>query len=275
MILSVASCAKNPTVRDDIKRSFNERVAMGNEEFKKGSLVSAKMFFDEALRNAYSIDDVYAQILVLINLGEVALAIDDVNGASNNIFLAREIADKSGLEEHNFILNISFGKLHIRFNRIDLAKDYYYKALNTAKKDTERAVAYNNLGIVYSRDDAVQYEKALEYLEKAMVINLRGPAYDQLADNYYNAGNVLFNMGRLQTAKENYEKALESDKITENSRGIIKDLRRLASTSLALGNRDDALFYYERALRVARSIRATGLVAEFIASVEMIKSEGD
>ena len=272
-LIILLSCASNPTVRDDVKLALNDRVSVGNEEFRKGNFNTAELFFKEALRDAYSIDDIHSQIMILVSLGEVSLAKNDIEKAADRIHLAKEIAEGSSVKKHDFILNIGIGKLLIRGGNHDSARNHYYKALKTAGDNKQKAVAYNNLGIVYSRDESGRYDRALEYLEKAVRINSRGPVYNQLADNYYNLGNVYFRIEEWKSAMKYYKKALEADRISENSHGIIKDLRRLAETSLRSGDKENALFYYERALRTAEALRLPDYTAELRSEIARIRKE--
>jgi len=84
------------------------------------------------------------------------------------------------------------------------------------EKNIDVAWSYNNIGIVYS--DKSEYEKALEYYQKALEIQkeLLGEKHTNVADFYKNIGLVYADKFEYDKALEYYQKALVSILINYN-----------------------------------------------------------
>lgn len=254
--LALQACgggAKNPTVRNDIKKQVNDHLALGVESFATGNLQTSLNYLNMALNEARMIDSIPDQISVRINMGSVYIALGQITEASNQIFTAQEMIRFTGIRTYDFNLKIVQGKFYTRINQVDLAVKSYKQALRLAKSPNQQAVAYNNLGIILRKNG--DPDDALWHLNRAKVINRSKKFYDQLANNYYNIAEIHFSQEEWAAAKRNYLEALNYDKISENPLGLIEDLKRLGEVSYKLNNSLLGEHYFTRSLNVARAMK--------------------
>ncbi len=256
-ILLFSSCgSKNPTIRNNIKKNISDNLSVGIESYKSGNLESATLFLQQALKDAYSIDSIDDIILVLQSLTEVNLKNENYSLASNYIFQAESLIGMENNNDNNFLIQKTIGKYYEKTAKTqedyNKSYQYYIKASESAKKDEEKAQAYNNIGTV--KIELNQPDEALEWFIKSKNINESKNIYDSLADNYYNIGDIYEKKGNYAESLTNYNLALKNDKISEHLSGIIEDLKRIASVYSRMGNKDVSLEYYNRALNAAVSI---------------------
>lgn len=251
------SCGSgNPTVRNDVKKRVDDSLTIGVEEYKKGNYDSAKIFLEQALKNAYSIDNGSDIINAMQNLGEISIKLENYSEASNYIFSAQKLAETEKIQTFNFIITLTIGKFYDKTastsGEYKRALEYYQSAAAMTQKDEEKAVAYNSIGISEIRQGNL--DEALVWIEKSRKINESKKIYNAIADNYFNIGEVYEKKGNWNIALTNYNIALQNDKISENSSGIIDDLKSIAQVYLNEGLTDNAILFYSRALNTASSI---------------------
>lgn len=266
LLLALVSCgSKNPTVRDTVKKKVSDNRTIGVEEFKKGNYSSARLFLEQALKDAYSVDSVEGMVSALQNLAEVHLKLGNFADASNAVFRARELNEREGLSE-DFAVLLTIGKYFERINRTDLSLQFFEQALQTAKKDEDRALVQNSIGIVKIRQGLL--DEAENWVRKSLAVNESKKIHNTLADNYFNLGEIYDKKGDTRNALSNYLLALRHDKISEKSDGIIEDLKRIGQMHQKLGDSPAAVYYYQRALNASE---AMGYKSETEAIQQLIK----
>ena len=135
-------------------------------------------------------------------------------------------------------------------DRIDYAtaRENYIQA---AQFEQDNTVYLNAAGLImYTLG---QYDKAIEYFEKALESNLKnfGPDHPEVATNWNNLGSALDSKGEHGKALEYYEKALESNLKTfaPDHPNVATCWNNLGSAWHSKGNYDKTIEYYEKALR--------------------------
>ena len=108
------------------------------------------------------------------------------------------------------------------------------------------ARSYRNLGNVLRSLGEIQ--KAKEYLEKSLAINIEIGDKKEEARNYGNLGNVFTLLGEYQKAKEFYAKALAINVEIGNKKGEASNYRNLGNVLNSLGECQKAEEYYAKAL---------------------------
>lgn len=261
-ILILSSCGgnQNPTVRNVVKKKIVNNVAIGVENFSKGKLDSSLLFLKEALRSAYSIDDVVQQENVLINLAEINIGAGMYEEASNHIFKAKEMSEREHITTYDFSLFLVIGKYFDRTENFDEALNFYQQALKIAENGSEKARVLNSMGILYRK--MKKFDKAIKYLGDARNSNLFSKDYLQLANNDYNIGEIRFAQKKYKQALKKYQSALKNDKIAENSSGIFDDLKKIATCYYKLSDIQNALYFLGRAEKVANSVKMSDSFAE-------------
>ena len=104
------------------------------------------------------------------------------------------------------------GQAHVRQGQYDEAEKYYSKEILLRKKllppsDISFGRLNNNMGKLYNLQ--AKFDQALEVLEKAwLILKVIDSEGVDAAHYYNNLGNVYYNLGHYEKAKEYYEKTL-------------------------------------------------------------------
>lgn len=256
----VPACGKsNPTVRTDVFNQARDHLNLGVSEYSKGNFTTARLFLNQAMSESCSIDNIPLQVRVLLSLGELELAQGSLTDASNHIFSAWVLADMSDTPPDKFNLYATTGKYYAKISNYTEAIKSYELAVRSVGDPARQAIIYNNLGNVYRRMS--QFDRAMNYLSRAVRINASKKIYDQLAGNHFNIGELYLQQSQTAKAYNEYLLALKYDKISESSVGIIEDLKRLAQCAYTLGKKEAALGFLDRAMNVAANIRLDRQVA--------------
>ena len=135
------------------------------------------------------------------------------------------------------------------------AKAYAYELLEeqAIQEDVESlAKVYNILGIVYK--NLSDYPKALEYIEKALLINEEIGRNEGVAINLGNIGNVYGDLSDYPKALEYYSKALQINEEISNKKGMAINLGNIGLVYSDLSDYPKALEYYSKALHIIEEI---------------------
>jgi tetratricopeptide (TPR) repeat protein len=113
---------------------------------------------------------------------------------------------------------------------------------------------YNSLGGAWSSKG--EYDKAIEYYEKALQINVRafGDQHPNLAVDYRSLGGAWSSKGEYDKAIEYYEKALQINVRSFLVTNILNGWQEITTASgsawSSKGEYDKAIGYYEKALQI-------------------------
>jgi tetratricopeptide (TPR) repeat protein len=252
--LILFSCGQ--IARNTIEKKIGDNAKVGVEAYKGGNYDSAVLFLNQALKDAYSVDNMDEAINVLQNLSETYLKKDDFVKASNYIFQAKNIADKEDIDTYDFTINLTLGNYYSLSTNSDdsfkTADGYYQKALKYAKNDEEKALVYNGIGNSYAKKGS--WNDALDWLEKSRKINESQKNYGPLADNFFNMAEIYEKKGNGKEALNSYKEALKYDKNLEKAGNIQEDLKRIGKSYQALNKTGWAEYYYQKALNTAQSL---------------------
>jgi tetratricopeptide (TPR) repeat protein len=253
-VLLLFSCG--PIARNTVEKKIGDNAKIGVEAYKSGNYESAVIFLNQALKDAYSVDNMDEAINVLQNLAETYLKLDDFSKASNYIYMAGDIANKEDIDTYDFTIYLTLGNYYSLSTNTDdgfkTADIYYQKALKIAKKDEDRALVYNGIGISYSKNGNLN--EALDWMEKSRKINESQKLFGPLADNYFNMAEIYEKKNNPKEALDNYKQALKYDKNLEKSANIQEDLKRIGRNYQALNKTGWASYYLNKALNTAQSL---------------------
>jgi tetratricopeptide (TPR) repeat protein len=134
--------------------------------------------------------------------------------------------------------------------------EYDYKLLRDISMNGTAAI-YNNLGLVY--EAKWQYDKAIEYYEKALVIQKKtvGEDHPDTVNSYNNLGGAYYEKGQYDKAIEYYEKALAIQKevLGEEHPDTARSYNNIGlAYNKAKGQYDKAIEYYEKALVISKKV---------------------
>ena len=140
----------------------------------------------------------------------------------------------------------------------DLALKYYNRALHIAEKNNDSidvATSYNNIGSVYYQKG--DYDKALEYLNKALTIQKAklGEEHTDVATSYNNIGSLYSKKGNYDKALEYLNKALtiRKAKLGDEHTDVATSYNNMGLVYSDKGDYDKALEYYNKALTIQKS----------------------
>lgn len=283
--LVLVSCSSAPPRSDtvtDVKNQASDDERSGESYFRQGRYDLALQFFSNALSSNTSVDNVAGIIRCSISIGQVYLATGRTEEAFDMFSRARERARGSSVPL--FIdASISLGELYLRKDDPQNALTVFQEALaaggsapaagtgssasTTAAASQSSAkgpltsertgVLYHNIGSAYKGSGDLP--AALEWLGKALQIDLANKHFLQVAADYYMIASVYSKQGDYPAAARNAQAALDTDKKIESSPGIAQDLRALGLIARKNGDTAGAYDYFQRSYLVFSTL---GMKAE-------------
>jgi lipopolysaccharide biosynthesis regulator YciM len=158
--------------------------------------------------------------------------------------IREEVEDETGWKR--------LGRLLIKLSQFDKAEELYNVLLEQTPDEGEKAIHYNQLGCI--KDDQGDYEKAIEYYEKALEINENtlSPDDPRLATSYNNIATVYMNMGEYSKALSFHKKVLEIRQKTlpPNRPDLATSYNNIAWVYRNKEEYSKVLTYFERALDI-------------------------
>lgn len=255
----------------DEKKEATALLAMGKAYATTGSLDSAIACFDQSvilMKKVGSADEVGD---LLINQGN---ALNDAGSYDKALRVSLEadtIFENAGNKRGTARALIVSGNVYRLLEDYPNAVADYEKARSISidiKDQNLEASCLNNLAIVFG--DKGDPDRALQYLHQAEEIHRRN-------GNNYALAKVLNNIGSqylakadldtiglirpllLDTAAQYYLASLDIRKKMGDKRGEVSGLSNLGAVSIAEGNTDKAIDYFQRALNLAHEIQALDL----------------
>jgi tetratricopeptide (TPR) repeat protein len=268
------------SAKDDLKVNTIEKMASedaknANDFLEDYNYDKAVEFFNKALSKNISIDNLYGMIKNYADLGKVYILKKDFNKSLEHFSKAIKIIDeeKSFEESRDFVLN-GIGEAYYLEKDYAKAKEYFTDAKKITKNSETEAIILLNLAKVDRIEE--RYDAALEKLLSAERL------FDSLRkarklSNEKNLSLTVYSVGQTYSKKNNYQKAfeyikkaLDLDKMIENSIGIADDYYALGMLEEKFGKkREDSLKYYERSRDI---YKAMNNVPQFISLSEKLAS---
>ena len=216
--------------RDDLRAYWRD----GNDEM---GITGYQVMFQDIFKEVYGLEE--------CNLKEYFEQVQIQQ--SPNYAYGEEIAVLSEKTKDSFSLSKSY-EIFTHWLVDSIAPWQSEKSDESSNVDTGAATDFDDIGLEYEKKG--QYEKALSYYNRSLVI------YGELADKkglariHNKIGTLLSNMQRFDEALQHYEKALEIHRAIEDHFNMARD-----STSIGLiyeqrSEHEDSLKWYNEALRI-------------------------
>ncbi len=190
----------------------------------------------------YSIGMEYSKALEYYNESlEDFIAINDSNNISNtylnisSVFLADYVAMTRGKE--------SLKEDDLAKEKIEMALEKGFQAMNYAIRDNNKAMAKRNLGSIYIA--AGDYEKAIEYLDEAHSYFEGRNDIREIATTLNYLGESYYRIGDYDRSIEYYTRAEEYHKEIGHRRELYDLYKSLSDVYLAKDNCQRALAYFK------------------------------
>ncbi len=196
-------------------------------------------------------DEIIAEINQLIVQGKCFYDRGDYESAGEAYVIG-----KSSLESKKLTHNIYYaiilnecGRVYEQFNNLEMAEKRYQESAKLAKEiegpeSFQRAVALNNLGLLYNRTS--RYQLAEETLKE--VINVYGEHNPESIESTLNLGGVYEYTSRHGLAREKYIAA--RDLIVkfygDNSHYLMYAYEHIAAQAWRSGRMDEAIIWQEK-----------------------------
>ena len=133
----------------------------------------------------------------------------------------------------------------------DKAKEYLEKALAIKIEIGDKEGEASSYGILGTVFESLgQYDKAKEYFEKALAITIQIGHKEGEATSYGNLGTVSQSLGQYDKAKEYHEKALAMTIQIGDKEGEASSYGNLGTVYKSLGQNDKAKEHLEKALAI-------------------------
>lgn len=227
----IASCKDTTSLTQWIER----KAAEGNQEGtmllkkEKGNLLYDYAMFHEsifayydALKDARQVKDTMETIRILNKLGKVFLRMEFADEAANSLLEALRYCNEYGEKNTNEALSV-FAK------------------------------TYTGLGNTYLK--LGDKEKATEFFQKSLEIELKQRNYKGQAINYVGLGMVMEDEGKYETAENYFSQALKSNLRIRNQNGVITCHNRFGLLAEKRGNWNQALHEYENSYKIAQETK--------------------
>ena len=256
----LAACSSAPKKSDtatDVKNRAADAALSGNTYYRQGRYELALQFFTQALNENLSVDNEAGVVQSYNSIGRVYLAVGMNDEAESAFVKASAIAVRLG-GEPLFVTSNNLGELHLRRGDARGAVVIFEGVLGGSLKDIQQdqvGLLYHNLGSAYKATG--ELDKAMEWLRKALAINLGEKLYEEAAADYYMIASVHSKQGDYVSAAKNAELALENDKRVENALGVTKDLLALGLIASRAGDPAAAYGYFERSHLAATALGST------------------
>lgn len=164
-------------------------------------------------------------------------------------------------------------------NLMDSALSLYLKAIQVIQTSGEGknqlAKLYNNISQVYN-EHFHDYNRALEYLMKAVSINEKNKNFTSLSFNFGNISEVYLNMKNPIQAEKYAHKMLQVSSQLNAPHRILNAYSQLIRVHKAMQQYDSALYYREQFMAVTDSltnVQKTGQIAEMQTRFETKEKE--
>ncbi len=273
VFISCSSAPKETDVVNSRKNRAAELTDFGNSYYANGEYSQALVFFRLALDENIASDNEPGIIRSCNSAGRASMDLENYEDAEKYFLQALSLSEK--LEDRTFrtISANNLGDLYLRTEKYKKAEEMFDKSFASAETGSpEAAVILHNLGRIALKNGE-DYDKALSRFSQSAKINLAEKKHAELAANYYMTASVYSKMESYDNAESYLLKALEEDKIVENSFGIGKDFKALGIVNEKKGNIETAYGYYLKSYMVFDVLKNMAEIKELLEKLTVISKE--
>ncbi len=268
LAVGCSSAPDPPDYEVATKNRASQLAEYGNARFATGDYEMARRFFEQALQENISVDNLPGIATSQNSLARVYGITGNFPEATERAELALEFARIADDQEQEMQAHINLGEIALRTDNTAGAQAAFEAARRIAegRESSPDPILLHNLGTAYARSGDL--EQAREYFNQARSRNEEAANWQELASNYYMLASLASRSGDYETAQTLAESALEADKKAEYAPGIAADLFALGKIRERRSDDEDAYQYYLRALRVYLTVNDARSSAEVLAELE-------
>ncbi len=212
----------------------------------------ALVYAQQALALAQKIDFDSAEVRALIRIGVNQSRLKNIEAAIKTgeqiVELANKLDMKLEIADGRSIMAVAYAEM----GDYDQSSKLNFENLRLYEKLNEKRLVGATLGLIGVDFSCMQdYEKAEEYIRKALQTAIELNNYTEIADQYNNLA-IINQIGfhNLEAALQNYRESLKvSSKINDSiSMGI--NMLNIGSLYMDMNQADSAVFYLKRSLKI-------------------------
>jgi len=276
-VLLVQGYSQNNALVSNIKYlSEKQLFDIGNYYFENNSNDTALVYFNALINTALKNTDSEQQkrfIGTLSNAAAIYYYMCDYRSAYELLIKALHICEKVNYEPLASVIYSNIGNIYFRFEKFDIAKLYYTKALILCKDSANMVAILNNLGA--SEVESNNLDSAFYWLNKSLKISKQ---HDKV--NLYSTLNSIASLYEkreiFDSAFYYYRLSLIEAKKKFNIEKETQNLSNLGNLFFKLNKIDSALFYINLSNNIAEKSNFLGILADNYLTVSKIEeSKGD
>ncbi|MCP5514870.1 MAG: tetratricopeptide repeat protein [Spirochaetales bacterium] len=247
--LSCSSAPAKPDAVSSRKNRAADITGFGNNYFIQGQYNQALVFFKLALDENTAVDFEPGISRTSNSIGKVYLVTGEFDKAEQYLNDAYEIAKKLENRELTAISARNMAELYIEQGKIEESDALLNEALsNSESYPLIKAEVYHTVAISLRKKG--NFSEAISYIDRASEINLREKAHSSLAANYYLAASVYSRQNNFSKSVEMLNKAIDEDRIVENSYGLAKDYKALGIVHLKNSKPEEAYPFFIKSIKI-------------------------
>jgi tetratricopeptide (TPR) repeat protein len=272
LALGLAACGgSGPTPLQTQYQQSEERALRYHA---RGELSRALQAFEESLRWAELADDRPAIMAQALNIGRVALALDQEPVAEQSFQRAQSTATALGDAASGLRASLGLAQLDLQQGRFDAAQAAFAQVLSEARQQRDDAATLAALnGLSLAQKGVGQRPAARQMLDEAEALARSHGDRRLLASTLANQGGLALQTGETDRAIRVLEEAIALDRATENLLGLEHDLLLLAQARQRRGDPAGALELYRQARTIARHTGQRAQAQRYDAMIERLERE--
>ena len=272
-ILILAGCSTTtkmqPGERVNKKNRAADYASYGSRYYDEAQYKKALDFFFLALKENILVDNDKGIIESYNSIGKTYLAAGKIDSAENYYKKAMEIAVV--FNDPHLLIRCKNNAGEIFLARKDFASalslfNEAYRSIKNPEKNEDSAVLLHNIGVAQKR--LGNYSEAEADLLKALALNKKRNKIKEAALDTYILASLFSKESRYSEALTYINKALEMDKLIENSYGIAQDLYAKGIIQQKTGALKAAYYTFKRDALVLESL---ALPSELINCLEKLE----
>lgn len=252
-----------------------ENLTSGVKEIKKGTVYYTRGCYRSALDNFFRAHEIFSSsdrikgvAMSLNNIGNVYRVMGDFQSAI--LFFEESFRIYSHIEDDQGMVQTLSNKAAtlIEQNRLAEASKVLDQAGNIEKRmNRPYPPLLNNWGVLFTLRK--QYDQAEAILKKAVDMISPENYFEQATANYA-LGKLMIETGQYSRAIEYLNTALDADRKSEFHKGMAQDLEAMANVYAAMEKPGQAIFFYQRAVKIFALIRNSEKVESIMHQLETI-----
>jgi len=244
--------------------------------FLRNSADTALLCYNLIINTLVKSDDVEQQNRVIKALNNSAVLYTnmcDYRSAYKFLIDALLLSEKYNILSERAEIYNNLGNIYAQFRRYDIAKPYYFKALNLCQDSANIAAALSNLSFIEQKSGNI--DSAFLYLNNAIQI--------KRSHNSKHLGSALNNMASLYQQTKQYDSAayyfqLSLDKSRNNHQPELEaqTLYDLSNLFVEVNKPDSVVYYIELSGAIAAKNNFLGILAEnYLALSKIEETKGN